>query len=217
MKPTRPKPALPAKVTLVPVWDPFVRLFHWSLASLFLFSFLTGDGWDRAHEWAGYAITALICSRVVWGLVGPRHARFADFLYHPAVVLGFLADSLHFRAPRYLGHNPAGGAMVVALLATVAVICGTGIMMGMDAFWGAAWVENLHVAATWTAIGLIVLHLVGVALASLEHKENLVRAMVTGLKRAVSRSDRPDAGPRKPTARGTGQRARSLPTDRRNS
>lgn len=168
----------------VMVWDPFVRAFHWSLASLFVFCFATGDVWEQPHEWVGYAIAALVVSRVVWGLFGPQHARFSEFVFRPSVILGFLRDSLHFRAKRYLGHNPAGGAMVLALLGSMAVICATGVMMGMDAFWGEAWVEDLHVAASWVAIALIVLHIGGVLLASIEHRENLVRAMLTGRKRA---------------------------------
>lgn len=176
------KPA--SRKPTVLVWDPFVRVFHWSLAGLFVFCFATGDVWEQPHEWAGYAIAALVVSRVVWGLFGPRHARFSDFVFRPSIILGFLRDSLHFRAKRYLGHNPAGGAMVLALLGSMAVICATGVMMGMDAFWGEAWVEDLHVAASWGAIALIVLHIGGVVLASIEHRENLVRAMLTGRKRA---------------------------------
>jgi cytochrome b len=185
-------PIKPSSQTLtVTVWDRFVRVFHWSLAGLFVFCFATGDVWEHPHEWAGYAIAALVCSRVVWGLIGPQHARFSDFVFRPSVILGFLYDSLHFRAKRYLGHNPAGGAMVLALLGTIAMICATGVMMGMDAFWGEAWVENLHLAASWGAIALIALHIGGVALASIEHRENLVRAMVTGRKRAEVRTKRP--------------------------
>lgn len=182
------KPA--SQQSTVMVWDPFVRVFHWSLVGLFVFCFATGDVWEHPHEWAGYAIAGLVGSRVVWGLLGPRHARFSDFVYRPAVILGFLRDSLRFRAKRYFGHNPAGGAMVLALLGSMAAICTTGVMMGMDAFWGVAWVENLHVAASWGAIVLIVLHIGGVLLASIEHRENLVRAMLTGRKRA-EKSTRP--------------------------
>lgn len=167
----------------VKVWDAFVRVFHWSLAGLFLFCFATGDLWQHPHEWAGYAIAALVGGRVVWGLIGPAHARFSDFLYRPAVIVGFLRDSLRLRARRYLGHNPAGGAMVIALLVATTVICATGVMMGMDAFWGEEWVEDLHVGTTWLAIALIVLHLGGVILASIEHRENLVLSMLTGRKR----------------------------------
>jgi cytochrome b len=88
------------------------------------------------------------------------------------------------RAKRYLGHNPAGGAMVIALLAALAVVTGTGVMMTTDAFWGLEWVEELHEIAVNLTLGLIALHILGVILASLEHGENLVMAMITGRKRA---------------------------------
>jgi cytochrome b len=182
-----------SRLPTVMVWDLFVRVFHWTLVGLFVFCFATGDVLEHPHEWAGYAITGLVGSRVVWGLIGPRHARFSDFIFRPAVILGFLFDSLRFRARRYLGHNPAGGAMVLALLLSLAVICATGVMMGLDAFWGEAWVEDLHVAASWGAVALIVLHIGGVLLASIEHRENLVRAMLTGRKRAEV-TMRPDDG-----------------------
>lgn len=168
---------------MVRVWDPFVRIFHWSLVALFGFAYATGDVWDDLHEAAGYAIGALVLARIVWGFVGPAHARFRDFIYGPSTILSFLRDSLALGARRYLGHNPAGGAMVVALLGMIALICVTGVMMGLDPFWGEEWVEDLHVLGVWCALGLIVLHLLGVVLASIEHSENLVVAMFTGLKR----------------------------------
>lgn len=168
---------------MVRVWDPFVRIFHWSLVALFGFAYATGDVWDDLHEAAGYAIGALVLARIVWGFVGPAHARFRDFIYGPSTILRFLRDSLALGARRYLGHNPAGGAMVVALLAMIVIICLTGVMMGLDAFWGEEWVEDVHVLGVWGTLGLIVLHLLGVVLASIEHSENLVRAMFTGLKR----------------------------------
>jgi cytochrome b len=167
----------------VRVWDPLVRIFHWSLAILFFFAFLTGDEWDKPHEIAGYIVGGLVVFRILWGLVGSRHARFSDFVYRPSTVIAFLKDSLRFRAGRYLGHNPAGGAMVIALLLAIAVICVTGYMMTLDAWWGVEWVEEVHEAAANTTLVLVGLHLLGVILASFEHRENLVRAMFTGRKR----------------------------------
>lgn len=172
----------------VKVWDPFVRLFHWSLVGLFAFAFLTGDEWQQPHELAGYAIAGLVAARILWGLVGSRHARFASFV-RPLRVFGFLRQTASFSAPRYLGHNPAGGIMVLALLAAIAVIATTGFMMTTDAYWGVEWVEELHETAAFATLGLIALHVAGVILASLEHGENLVRAMITGRKRAPGRGD----------------------------
>jgi cytochrome b len=169
---------------MVRVWDPVVRIFHWSLVGLFAFSYFTGDEWKRAHIYSGYAIIGLLAIRLIWGFVGSRHARFTDFVRGPRTVLGFLRDSLFMRARRYIGHNPAGGAMVIALLLFISGIVTTGYMMTTDAYWGIEWVEDTHKILVYATLGLVVLHVCGVVLGSVEHKENLVRAMLTGRKRA---------------------------------
>jgi cytochrome b len=179
-------PAVAARIEtarVVRVWDPAVRLFHWSLVVAFIIAWFTGDELQRVHETAGYAIMVLLAFRVIWGFIGTAHARFSDFIYRPAVVFAYTLDSIRLRARRYIGHNPAGGAMVVALLATLALTCATGFMMTTDAFWGIEWVEKTHKLAANLAVVLIGLHLVGVATASVQHRENLVLAMITGRKR----------------------------------
>ena len=93
---------------MVKVWDPFVRLFHWSLVGLFAFAFVTGEEWMKAHILAGYAIAALVAVRLVWGLIGSRHARFSSFVAGPRTTLEFLRDTLRMKARRYLGHIPPG-------------------------------------------------------------------------------------------------------------
>ncbi|SMD02864.1 Cytochrome b [Rhizobium sp. RU36D] len=173
-----------SRPAMVKVWDPFVRVFHWSLVAFFAFSFLTGDEWETAHILSGYAIGGLVAARVLWGLFGSQHARFANFIYSPLTVTRFLVDTAFLRAKRYVGHNPAGGAMVLALLLAISGIVTTGYMMTTDAYWGIEWVEEAHEAMVYATLGLIVLHIAGVILASLEHRENLVRAMITGRKRA---------------------------------
>ncbi|HRD76350.1 MAG TPA: cytochrome b/b6 domain-containing protein [Hyphomicrobiaceae bacterium] len=179
----RPASAARSRDGRIAVWDPFVRIFHWSLLTLFVVAYLTHDLSETIHQGAGYGIAVLVVLRVVWGLVGSRHARFRDFVYRPTAVLRFLIATARFKAPRHVGHNPAGGAMVLALLLNIAVICGSGIMMTMDRFWGQKWIEEVHETAVHVCIGLIVLHVLGVIAASLEHRENLVRSMVTGWKR----------------------------------
>lgn len=169
---------------VVKVWDPLVRLFHWSLAGFFAFSYLTGDEWKSAHIISGYVIAGLIAFRVLWGLFGSHHARFSSFVYSPLTVLSFLFDTARMRAKRYIGHNPAGGAMVVALLLMISGIVTSGYMMTTDTFWGVEWVEEAHQTFVYATLALVALHICGVVLASLEHKENLVRAMITGWKRA---------------------------------
>ncbi|MGB7317682.1 MAG: cytochrome b/b6 domain-containing protein [Planktotalea sp.] len=164
------------------VWDPLVRIFHWSLLAAFVAAYVSGDAWEKLHIKVGYVVIGLIAFRLVWGLIGSTHARFTDFVYRPSTIIAFLRDSVAFKAKRYLGHNPAGGAMVIALLVTLSAIGVSGYMMTMDAFWGAEWVEDLHEAFVSASLILIALHIAGVLFASFEHKENLVKSMFTGRK-----------------------------------
>lgn len=168
---------------IVRVWDPFVRIFHWSLAGLFAVAFVTGDEIEWLHIRVGYAIAALVALRIVWGFVGTRYARFTDFVRSPRETATYMRQAARWKAPRHLGHNPAGGVMVVALLASIAGIAATGFAMTTDAFWGAQWMEDLHEGLVYTTIGLIALHVAGVLFSSLEHGENLVKAMISGRKR----------------------------------
>jgi cytochrome b len=167
----------------VRVWDPFVRIFHWSQAALIAAAWLTADDWKAVHERVGYTIAALVALRLVWGVIGTRHARFADFVRGPRAVLGYLADLARGRERRYLGHNPAGGAMIVALLATVAVTTLTGWLQTTDAFWGDELMEDIHKGAATLILVLVAFHLGGVLYESLRHRENLVAAMIHGRKR----------------------------------
>jgi cytochrome b len=87
----------------VKVWDPFVRIFHWSLVACFVIAYATGDEIERVHVAAGYTIAGLLAARIVWGFVGPRHARFSNFVRPPHGVLAYLRDLVRLRAPRYSG------------------------------------------------------------------------------------------------------------------
>lgn len=169
--------------TTVKIWDLFVRGFHWSLVALFAVAFLTGDEIEWLHMWAGYAIAALVAMRIVWGFIGSENARFSSFVKGPRAVVAFLKQSLHLEAPRYLGHNPAGGAMIVILLVLLTALCATGFAMTTDAYWGSEPLENVHEALAYITLTLVGLHVVGVIFASMEHGENLVKGMITGRKR----------------------------------
>jgi cytochrome b len=113
----------------VPVWDPFVRVFHWTAAIGFFVAYFTEDGPITLHVWAGYLIGALVVLRVIWGFVGPQHARFSDFVWPPGVVLRYLRDLVTLRGRRYLGHSPGGGAMVIVLLISLLVTVGSGLVL----------------------------------------------------------------------------------------
>lgn len=176
----------------VRVWDPFVRVFHWGLAASFLLAYgFTQDAW--LHEGLGYAALALVVLRLPWGLFGPRYARFADFVYRPRTVAGYARDLLRGRARRHLGHNPLGGWNVVAMLSAVVVCTVSGILMNTDRFWGNALVEDIHTLSADLTIGLVAVHLCGVVVSSLLHRENLVLAMITGRKRRADEAS-PGAG-----------------------
>lgn len=164
------------------VWDPLVRAFHWSLVASVATAWLVEDP-AGVHETAGYVALGLVAFRVVWGVVGTRHARFADFVVGPRTVLDYLRRLAAGAAPRYLGHNPAGGAMIVLLLTAVAVTAGSGWLSTTERFWGVDWLEDTHETAANMLIGLVAFHIAGVVVSSLLHRENLVRAMVTGRKR----------------------------------
>ncbi len=168
----------------VKVWDPLVRAFHWLTLVAVVVAFISED-WREVHEFAGYFVMGALAVRIVWGLIGTKHARFSDFVPSPRGLLDYLKGTLHGQETRYLGHNPAGGAMVVALMATLVAVCVTGWMMGLDAFWGAEWVEEVHEGTTNVLLGLIGLHVAGVLWSSYRTRENLVRSMVTGVKDGV--------------------------------
>jgi cytochrome b len=157
------------------------------------------------HVWLGYLVTALVVLRVPWGFLGPERARFADFVTGPRAVIDYLAGLVRFKSRRYLGHSPAGGAMVIALLITVSATAGTGIInLAQDEGAGPLatvvakverpprvpgqrrpplLIKQVHETLANVTLALIILHVCGVALASFAHKENLVAAMITGRKR----------------------------------
>ncbi|MAX56359.1 MAG: cytochrome B [Alcanivoracaceae bacterium] len=188
----------------VRVWDPLVRIFHWSLVLFFFSAYLSEDVSDTLHVWSGYAVTLLIIFRLAWGIIGTRHARFTDFVRSPGNVLQYLKDIPTGRAKRYLGHNPAGGAMIIALLVFIAgtVIFGMATL-GADenagplaGSWLATFNEHtlkeIHEFFANGTLMLVFLHVAGVLFSSVHHRENLVRSMIHGRKE--TRSDDAQAG-----------------------
>jgi len=179
----------------VRVWDLPVRLFHWSLAGSFVLAYLSGENdLDYLHSLIGYFIASLLLFRLLWGFVGSRHARFGDFVRPPSAVLGYLRQTLQGKGPRHLGHNPAGGAMVIALMLTLGLTALSGMALyGSTDFAGpmAGWfsgalaadlLEETHEFLAQLSLVLIGLHLTGVLFSSLAHRENLIKSMFTGLK-----------------------------------
>lgn len=172
----------------VKVWDGFVRIAHWSLVIAVAGAWLTEDA-GAVHEWFGYATLLIVGLRILWGLAGTRHARFSGFVRSPEVTIAYGKQMLGLSAPRYIGHNPLGGYMIVALLLMIGLVGLTGWLYTTDRFWGVEWMEELHEALANALLVLIVLHVCGVLVSSLAHRENLVRAMFSGRKRAPGPQD----------------------------
>ncbi len=166
----------------VPVWDTAVRVFHWSLVGLVLTAWISGGTGDQLHEIVGYAVAGLLVFRIGWGFVGSRYARFRDFVRGPSSVVGYLSGIARLRPPHYTGHNPAGAAMILLLLAVLVTIAVTGFMMKTHRFFGIEWVEQVHSLAADSLLVLVPLHVLGALLSSWLHQENLVRAMFSGHK-----------------------------------
>ena len=174
---------------MVRVWDRVVRSFHWALVLSFVTAWLTSHSSEDIHHWAGYAAAALVAMRLLWGVLGTPYARFSQFVRDPAMVLHYLSAMLSGREARYIGHNPAGGAMVIVLIAAMGSTALTGWLMTTDAYFGVSWVEAAHSLAAHGLLLLVFLVIGGVALASFRHRENLVRAMITGRKRKAEPAD----------------------------
>lgn len=182
----------------VKVWDLAVRVCHLAMGVLILGAFLTADEDDTIplHTRLGLALFGVIVFRVLWGFIGPRHARFRDFVARPSEVWRAARAMLRGRPERHLGHNPVGGVMVVALLLTMGVVTATGIVIALGPEWSgplagvlgrrdAHAVKELHEAAATALPVLIGLHVLGVIASSLLEGQNLVWGMITGKKAAV--------------------------------
>lgn len=180
----------------IKVWDLPVRLFHWLLVASFTAAYFTEDDYLTLHSWLGYSVIGLICFRLIWGFIGSYHARFNHFVCGPGTTWNYLKDIVCNRAQRHLGHNPAGAAMILALLLSLFMTTLTGLATFATEEFSGPLVNLMTLApdfirdstedsheffANFTVV-LIVFHLAGVAVASVSHKENLVRAMITGLK-----------------------------------
>lgn len=198
----------------VKVWDLSIRIFHWSLVASFTIAYLSGDELETLHAWFGYLIIALILFRIVYGFVGSKYARFSDFIYSPATVVSYVKTLFSGSSKHYLGHNPAGGWMIVVLLIGLVVSSWSGLKAYAveghgplaandiafvsnayadsdhdrndkasksgeheDEFW-----EEIHEFSVNFTLLMVFIHVAGVVVASRIHKENLVKAMITGKK-----------------------------------
>lgn len=166
------------------VWDVPTRVFHWLQALSFGAAYLTAfsERMRNYHVALGYILLGLLVFRLLWGFVGTRYARFRSFLFDPKQIAAYLLAMLRGKPAHYPGHNPAGSVSVWLLLALGLFIGVTGVLALQDD--ASDLVVDLHGMATNVMLGVIALHLAGVLASSVLHRENLVRAMVTGTKAA---------------------------------
>ena len=210
------------KQKTIDVWDTFIRVFHWSLASLFVISYVSGEEESWLHSWSGYVIVILLLSRIIWGFIGTKHARFSDFIYSAAEMKAYAKGLISGDAKRYIGHNPLGGLMIFALLVSLLMTATTGMMLygaeeGKGPLAGVMaqqttiqlpqiistaqadddhehgngsgkeeneFLEETHEFFANFTLFLVMVHLIGVFVESVFHKESLVKAMLSGKKRA---------------------------------
>jgi len=162
------------------VWDLPVRMFHWLLAIAFFGAYLSSeDNWLVLHAVLGYTVLGLIAFRVLWGFAGTRYARFASFAFGWRRTLAYLRSLAALRPERHLGHNPAGSWAIWSLLA-LGLACGASGWITLQTHWH--WLKKVHEVLSNAMLAVVAVHIAGVLVASLLHRENLARAMVDGLK-----------------------------------
>lgn len=170
------------------VWDLPTRLFHWLLSGGFIaaavISLLLGDDSPifPYHAIIGLTIALMVCLRVLWGVAGTRYARFGTFIFGPAAVIEYMKGTLVGGGKRYIGHNPGSALAIFALLVLVLAMAVTGIMMGQ----GNKSVKDIHEILAWVAVGVAVVHVLGVGLHTIRHRENITASMIHGKKHAES-------------------------------
>ncbi|VAX16246.1 Ni,Fe-hydrogenase I cytochrome b subunit [hydrothermal vent metagenome] len=196
----------------VKVWDPFVRVFHWALLLAFTVAFVTEFSELKLHVVAGYTVALLVSLRIIWGVIGEKNAKFSDFVYPPATVVAHMKEMARLRHKRYLGHNPAAGTMALLLIVCLAATTLTGVLTyGAKEISGpfstmllnSGWrygneLEGIHNFLAWSTVLLAMMHVTGALTESFLHKENLVLAMFTGVKRKELAVEHAWEGPKTP-------------------
>lgn len=169
--------------TSILIWDVPVRVFHWLMVINFFIAYATGESeyWRLIHITAGYTMIGLVIFRIVWGFIGTRYAKFSSFVQSPATILKYLRSLSSKEPEHYLGHNPAGGLAILGMLGLTLMTAMSGWILYNIPGGSESW-EEIHEVIANTMLGLIGLHLLGVIMSSRTHKENLVRAMITGKK-----------------------------------
>jgi cytochrome b len=184
----------------IKVWDIPLRVFHWLLVAAFFAAYFSEEDFLTLHVWAGYLIIGLLLFRLVWGFLGNEYAQFKNFICSPVLSFAYLKDVLARKSKRYIGHNPAGAAMIVLLLGSIFLttltgLCvyaadqNAGLLAGIITAENEELWEETHEFFANFSVFLVLIHIAGVVFESILHKENLGRAMVTGEKRSEETTD----------------------------
>jgi cytochrome b len=164
------------------VWDIFVRLFHWSLATAFITNAFLTDPEASVHQWIGYGIAALVALRIIWGFIGSAHARFSDFKPSVSGSIEQIVEMASARTHPHAGHSPLGALMIYNLLLAIAAICVTGYMQTTFTFFGVDLVKDAHEAlVTWAELSVFI-HVGAVLIESRRLNINLIKSMIAGYK-----------------------------------
>lgn len=164
------------------VWDRFVRAFHWTLVSCVLLNYCVLEEGEAPHEWVGYLAAALVVSRIVWGFIGSRHARFSDFFPTPGRLMAHLRAIRSGQPEHHWGHNPLGALMMLLLMSLVLALGVTGWMQGTDRFFGEAWLQELHELLAHALLLSAGTHAAAALVVGRIERTRLVKAMFTGTK-----------------------------------
>lgn len=168
------------------IWDLPTRLFHWLLSAGFIAAAVIALAMGEHsplfpyHAIIGLTIALMVVLRVVWGIVGTRYARFGSFVFGPGAVIEYMKGVLIGGGKRHLGHNPGSAVAIFALLALVLALAVTGFMLGQ----GNEAIKEVHEILAWTSVGVVVVHVLGVAFHTIRHRENITASMIHGKKRA---------------------------------
>jgi cytochrome b len=171
--------------TMILVWDLPVRVFHWLLVICFAGAWLTSESerLQMIHYAFGYTTCLLVCIRLLWGLFGTRYARFSQFLKGPKAVFDHFLAMLRLKPHQDVGHNPAGGLVMIVLMLLILLIGLSGYMSVKEVFGDFS--SEFHESVSHLALALVILHILAAVIMSILEKQNLIRAMVNGKKRGL--------------------------------
>ena len=168
------------------LWDPLIRLFHWSIAAIFVANYFINEAGEDWHQWLGYVAVVWLFVRFFWGFFGKGAARWADFFPTRANLTAHVTALISGEQYHRFGHSPLGGLVMILMMLCILSLGISGFMMEeIDYFWGEDWVENLHSWSANVLMALVSVHIFAALYESYRLKENLPLSMITGKRRKL--------------------------------